>query len=493
MSLAYDNYIREHRENLRKGLLWMQQNLSKDIIDGFVMEDALSNAEQHDESKYSKEEYDAYDAYFYGDKYTDVPGQRPKEVRDAFDYAWLHHIHENPHHWQHWVLLEDDPNIGSFGKVLEMPLVYIYEMIADWWTFSWRNNNLMEVFSWYESHIDTIKLGIRTRMIVERILDQMYKVLKMQMVLSGAEDIPTFLFAEYERSTADEFGHSGIKGQKWHVRRYQYPDGRWTEEGKARRRTVFVSGSSKTQDENSGYFRKSLPDPVKKELDRHMKNEDKILVGDAPGIDRQVQDYLNENKYKNVEVFGPGTEVRYSANKDWKTNPIDAPEYEKNSKEWLAAKDKVMTDLADEGLAVILDEGAKATRKNILRLADQDKYAFVYQLSKDNPKLDKWLDEYGYLTLLDVESEKLEHSDTEEDPHRYGVPELKKFPMPDRKHVRSAIRFFNYIDPKHEEELAKAILSRMEEFGMSFEDFGVGDENRFKKYIPKKGLEELKE
>lgn len=71
---------------------------------------------------------------------------------------------------------------------------------------------------------------------------------------------------------------------------------------------------------------------------------------------------------------------------------------------------------------------------------------------------------------------------------KFGVPEQKKFPMPDAKHVRSAIRFFNYVDPSHEKELAKAILARMEEYGMNFDEFEVGDENRFKKYIPKNEL-----
>lgn len=71
---------------------------------------------------------------------------------------------------------------------------------------------------------------------------------------------------------------------------------------------------------------------------------------------------------------------------------------------------------------------------------------------------------------------------------KFGVPEQKKFPMPDAKHVRSAIRFFNYVDPSHEKELAKAILARMEEYGMNFDEFEVGDENRFKKYIPKSEL-----
>ena len=83
--------------------------------------------------------------------------------------------------------------------------------------------------------------------------------------------------------------------------------------------------------------------------------------------------------------------------------------------------------------------------------------------------------------LMDI----LVHSDSNQ---KYGLPELKKYPMPDADHVRSAIRFFNYVEPKYEKKLARAILARMKEYGMSFEDFGVGDENRFKKYIPKKDL-----
>lgn len=76
----------------------------------------------------------------------------------------------------------------------------------------------------------------------------------------------------------------------------------------------------------------------------------------------------------------------------------------------------------------------------------------------------------------------LAHSDM--DDHKYGVPEQKKFPMPDADHVRSAIRFFNYVSPAYEKELANAIKRRMKEYGLTFDDFEVGDENRFKKYIP---------
>ena len=72
---------------------------------------------------------------------------------------------------------------------------------------------------------------------------------------------------------------------------------------------------------------------------------------------------------------------------------------------------------------------------------------------------------------------------------KYSIPEQKKFPMPDADHVRSAIRFFNYVDEAHEEELAKAILKRMEEYDLDFDEISVGATNRFYKYIPKDELE----
>jgi hypothetical protein len=154
-------------------------------------------------------------------------------------------------------------------------------------------------------------------------------------------------------------------------------------------KTVFVSGSSKTQDEASEYYRKELPKDIRSQLNRHIRKGNKIIVGDAPGIDRQVQDYLNDKGYDNVEIYGPGKKVRYTANEKWKTNPIDATEFEEMSPEWLRKKDIAMTDAADEGLAVILDEGAKATRNNVDRLISQNKNVKVYQLNKGGN--DRWI------------------------------------------------------------------------------------------------------
>lgn len=66
------------------------------------------------------------------------------------------------------------------------------------------------------------------------------------------------------------------------------------------------------------------------------------------------------------------------------------------------------------------------------------------------------------------------------DPNKYGIPELKKYPMPDRDHVKSAIRFFNYVSPQYEKELAENIIKRIKEYHMT--DINVGPDNRFGKY-----------
>ena len=153
--------------------------------------------------------------------------------------------------------------------------------------------------------------------------------------------------------------------------------------------TTFISGSSKTQNKESPYYRKKLPKDIRRIIDSYMKSGDKIIVGDAPGIDRQVQDYLNKKKYGNVEVYGPGKQVRYSANKSWSTKTIDSGKYKPDTDEWRAEKDIFMSNIADKGLAVVLENGgAGATRDNVKRLIDQNKAVKVYELGSDG---DRWI------------------------------------------------------------------------------------------------------
>lgn len=161
MSVDYSKYLDQHTTNVFRGYMWIKNNLSEILNDSDY---EIQIRTSHDISKYSVEEYDAYDKYFYGSSKTE-------EVKKNFNLAWLHHIHNNPHHWQYWVLINDDPGEGMV--VLDMPHNYIIEMICDWWAFSWAKGNLYEIFDWYDEHKDYMKLSDKTRQTVDDILEKL--------------------------------------------------------------------------------------------------------------------------------------------------------------------------------------------------------------------------------------------------------------------------------------------------------------------------------
>ena len=65
----------------------------------------------------------------------------------------------------------------------------------------------------------------------------------------------------------------------------------------------------------------------------------------------------------------------------------------------------------------------------------------------------------------------------------FGIPQERKYPMPDEKHTRSAIKLFNHVEPKYEKQLAKKVISNMKKYNIPYSI--VGDKNRLKKYLPK--------
>lgn len=163
MKNSYDEYLTQHVAGVQKAFDWLLLHLPK-YVPTDILDAVTENIAIHDRSKYSDEEYVPYAEYFYG--------RKTAKVEEAFNYAWLHHIHNNPHHWQYWVLIHDDEPEEN----LEMPQEYIVEMICDWWSFSWKTGKLSEIFSWYNNHKD-MKLGKKTRELVESILADMKKIL----------------------------------------------------------------------------------------------------------------------------------------------------------------------------------------------------------------------------------------------------------------------------------------------------------------------------
>ena len=154
----YMEYLSEHKKAVIKAFDWFVTNMDTVFYhDGKdYLADVEMNVLSHDSSKYRDIEFYPYEEYFYGDGAN----------QDEFDKAWLNHIQNNPHHWQYWILFEDEGKT----KVLDMDYPYIIEMICDWWSFSLRQDKPFEIFNWYQEHAEKMKLSYKTRNIVEDIL-----------------------------------------------------------------------------------------------------------------------------------------------------------------------------------------------------------------------------------------------------------------------------------------------------------------------------------
>ena len=172
----YLDYIKEHKENVikafeRYGPL-MVDLLYDDNEDKLLLLKKLHEKIEntHDNSKYEIEEFEPYRR-----KYFPHNGEEP--ISDyEFNKAWLHHIHNNPHHPEYWIY-QDYEELNSNGKsqifYYQMDNDAIIEMLCDWIAMSYKFNN--KVYDWYrESNTGKI-LNKDTRFIVEEILKAIKK------------------------------------------------------------------------------------------------------------------------------------------------------------------------------------------------------------------------------------------------------------------------------------------------------------------------------
>ena len=284
---------------------------------------------------------------------------------------------------------------------------------------------------------------------------------------------------EYRIITASsELQHHGILGQKWGVRRFQNPDGSLTPAGEKRYNMGITKGIDKGK--YYAYDKKANPNKYYRLTEDQKKSNDfKKAVNIEKALDEEA------------------TRFESTANqKEWKkyAKEYAAERYDNRIKQ---------DDNIEESKEQFIDRWVKDARGS----GDMSLHVWEYY-SEHNPKTKKLNDQlndwiqttikkeaanginlsYGniYDQIMEAyfNDESVRHSD-DEDPNKYGIPSLKKYPMPDAKHVRSAIKFFNYVTPAHEKELANAILNRMHEYDLTFEDISVGEDNRFSKYMPK--------
>ena len=152
----YKEYVDAHKERVSQFADWLKENLPGlfETIDVELFDEMIRD---HDESKYSEEEFEPYAQYFYGDKKESI----------EFEEAWKHHWMNNEHHPEFWL-----------GE--DMPYIYILEMLCDRGSFSIDKGDFKELSDFYfnKAKDDPEKnLSEATKEIIEDILSQIDSII----------------------------------------------------------------------------------------------------------------------------------------------------------------------------------------------------------------------------------------------------------------------------------------------------------------------------
>lgn len=160
----YREYISDHITNVQKAWKLMKENpdcmdfISRNLknmtLDAAisVLDDLIAH---HDESKYSKEEFDAYRKEFYS-----ISPEEKEANKKDLEKAWEHHYTNNLHHWDWWY---------KSGNMNNMPFIHVIEMICDWEAMGYvfKNNSL----TWYNQNKKEIFLGDKQRKFAEELME----------------------------------------------------------------------------------------------------------------------------------------------------------------------------------------------------------------------------------------------------------------------------------------------------------------------------------
>lgn len=132
----------------------------------------LWRAVVHDWSKFLPSEWIPYAYAFYNkdgsrkDPRTENTTLEVSSLGNNFRAAWNSHQKHNPHHWQYWVLINDEDGISP----LEIPETYVREMLADWEGAGRAITGKADPSGWYVRNYNKFMMHEKTRKLVEDLL-----------------------------------------------------------------------------------------------------------------------------------------------------------------------------------------------------------------------------------------------------------------------------------------------------------------------------------
>lgn len=129
--LEYKQYIVDHINEVQRQYAKYKplfEKLFPEVFEYTELSELMEYTIQiHDQSKFSKEEFQLYCDWFFPDP---VKG---KISGTEFNGAWLHHIHCNPHHPQHWLYYDEDTKKVT---AYDIPDVNLIDLLCDWLAMS---------------------------------------------------------------------------------------------------------------------------------------------------------------------------------------------------------------------------------------------------------------------------------------------------------------------------------------------------------------------
>ena len=130
--------------------------------------------------------------------------------------------------------------------------------------------------------------------------------------------------------------------------------------------TVFLSGSRSVT---------RLDDAIRERVRRMIDQDFAIVIGDAGGADKAMQNFLAENGYRNVTVFCAGDTCRNNVGA-WPAHTVEvSPAL--TGRDFYTVKDKAMAARADYGL-VLWDGKSAGSINNVLELVKRGRSVVVH-------------------------------------------------------------------------------------------------------------------
>ena len=129
---------------------------------------------------------------------------------------------------------------------------------------------------------------------------------------------------------------------------------------------VFVAGSRKIS---------RLPVAVKQRIDTIIDKGFQVLVGDANGADKAVQQYLADKAYQNVVVHCMEDGCRNNVGQ-WPSRHVPAARGARGF-DYYSVKDLAMAEIAEFGL-MLWDGKSKGTINNVVNLLCRSRPVIVY-------------------------------------------------------------------------------------------------------------------